>query len=113
MAVAAVGRGASCNAAARELGCATSTVVSAVRRYREEGRRALRERREGNGQRKVDERFRKRLAQVLVTQFPASLTSPLLGFQDGRSLCFRVSPLTCLQASKEESQGGYGAPAAG
>lgn len=66
MAVAAVGRGASCNAAARELGCATSTVVSAVRRYREKGRGALRDRREGNGQRKVDERFRERLARVLV-----------------------------------------------
>ncbi|WP_371817414.1 IS630 family transposase [Myxococcus sp. CA051A] len=66
MAVAAVGRGASCNAAARNLGCATSTVVSAVRRYREGGRGALRDRRESNGQRKVDERFRQRLARVLV-----------------------------------------------
>ncbi|WP_342381894.1 helix-turn-helix domain-containing protein [Myxococcus stipitatus] len=45
MAVAAVGRGASCHAVARALECATSTVVGAVRRYREGGRRALRDRR--------------------------------------------------------------------
>ncbi|GEN05898.1 hypothetical protein MFU01_09350 [Myxococcus fulvus] len=54
MAVAAVGRGASCNAAARALGCATSTVVGAVRRYREAGRQALRDRRAANGLPKVD-----------------------------------------------------------
>ncbi|WP_223784733.1 helix-turn-helix domain-containing protein [Myxococcus faecalis] len=48
-AVAAVGRGASCRAAARWLECATSTVVAAVRRYREGGRHALRDKRAGNG----------------------------------------------------------------
>ncbi|NVJ27172.1 IS630 family transposase [Myxococcus sp. AM011] len=68
MAVAAVGRGASCNAAARALGCATSTstVVGAVRRYREAGREALRDRRAANGRPKVDGRFRERLARVLA-----------------------------------------------
>ncbi|MFP2903509.1 IS630 family transposase [Pyxidicoccus sp. 3LFB2] len=65
MAVAAVARGASCNAAAQVLGCATSTVVCAVRRYREGGREALRDRREGNGRPKVDERFREKLSRVL------------------------------------------------
>ncbi|WP_338870875.1 IS630 family transposase [Myxococcus stipitatus] len=65
MAVAAVGRGASCHAVARALECATSTVVSAVRRYREGGRQAFRDRRESNGRPKVDERFRERLVRVL------------------------------------------------
>ncbi|WP_342378354.1 IS630 family transposase [Myxococcus stipitatus] len=66
MAVAAVGRGASCHAIARALECATSTVVGAVRRYREGGRQALRDRRESNGRPKVDERFRERLVRVLA-----------------------------------------------
>lgn len=66
MAVGAVARGASCNAAAQVLGCATSTVVSAVRRYREGGREALRDRRAANGRPKVDDRFREKLSRVLV-----------------------------------------------
>ncbi|WP_233278245.1 helix-turn-helix domain-containing protein [Myxococcus stipitatus] len=65
MAVAAVGRGASCHAVARAMECATSAVVSAVRRYQEGERQALRDRRESNGRRKVDNRFRERLVRVL------------------------------------------------
>ncbi|WP_225888679.1 IS630 family transposase [Myxococcus xanthus] len=65
LAVASVGRGASCRATAKALECATSTVVVAVKRYQEGGRQGLRDRREGNGRAKVDERFRERLACVL------------------------------------------------
>ncbi|WP_430393634.1 helix-turn-helix domain-containing protein [Corallococcus exiguus] len=56
--MASVGRGASCRATAKALECAISTVVVAVRRYQEDGRQGLRDRREGNGRAKVDERFR-------------------------------------------------------
>jgi transposase len=66
MAVAAVSRGESCNAAARALSCATSTVVCAVRRYREGRREALRDGRTGNGEAKVDTRFLAALARVLA-----------------------------------------------
>lgn len=65
MAVVAVSRGQSCSAAARGLSCATSTVVTAVRRYREGGREGLRDRRADNGEAKVDARFLAVLARVL------------------------------------------------
>lgn len=60
-----VASGLSCNAAARALECAPSMVVSAVSRHQEGGRSGLLDRRRGNGQRIVDERFLERLARVL------------------------------------------------
>jgi transposase len=65
MAVVAVSRGETCSGAARALACATSTVVLAVQRYLEGGRKALRDRRAGNGDAKVDARFLATLARVL------------------------------------------------
>lgn len=65
LAVAKVGKGLSCRAAARELLCAVSTVVTAVRRFKEGGRRALRDRRTGNGRRKVEDSFQQQLCTVL------------------------------------------------
>ncbi|MCI0670873.1 MAG: helix-turn-helix domain-containing protein, partial [Myxococcaceae bacterium] len=65
MAVVAVSRGETCSAAARALSCATSTVVSAVRRYLEGGRKALRDRRADNGDAKVDAHFLATLTRVL------------------------------------------------
>lgn len=66
LAVAKVSKGLSCRAVARELLCAVSTVVSAVRRFEEGGQRALADRRAGNGQRKVGEGFREHLRTVLA-----------------------------------------------
>ncbi|RKH36224.1 helix-turn-helix domain-containing protein [Corallococcus sicarius] len=65
LAVAKVASGQSRGQAARELLCATSTVVCAVRRYQEHGREGLVDRRAFNGPTKVDERFRKTLCRVL------------------------------------------------
>jgi transposase len=65
MAVVKVGRGMSCNQAARELLCATSTVVGAVARYREQGREGLSDQRVHNGKTKVDARFQQALVDVL------------------------------------------------
>lgn len=65
MAVAAVGRGDSRSDAARALGCAASTVTCAVRRYQEQGRQGLRDRRASNGEAKVDEGFLAALERVL------------------------------------------------
>jgi transposase len=65
MAVAAVGRGESGSGAARALGCAPSTVACAVRRYQEEGRQGLRDRRASNGEAKVDAGFLAALERVL------------------------------------------------
>jgi transposase len=65
LAVAKVAAGQSRAQAARELLCATSTVVTAVLRYQERGREGLRDGRAFNGQRKVDERFRETLRRVL------------------------------------------------
>ncbi|WP_375742248.1 IS630 family transposase [Corallococcus interemptor] len=51
--------------AARQLLCATSTVVAAVQRFQKSGREGLLDGRAQNGQRKVDERFRQTLCRVL------------------------------------------------
>jgi len=66
MAVVGVSRGQSCSEVARALACATSTVVSAVSRYRTGRRKALVDRRAANGAAKVDERFLATLARVLA-----------------------------------------------
>jgi transposase len=65
LAVAKVGKGLSCRAAARELLCAVSTVVCAVQRFVEGGWRALGDRRAGNGRRKVGDVFQQQLCTVL------------------------------------------------
>ncbi|WP_228565262.1 helix-turn-helix domain-containing protein [Myxococcus sp. AB036A] len=66
MAVVGVSRGHSCSEVARALACATSTVVSAVNRYRTGRRKALLDRRAANGEAKVDERFLAILSRVLA-----------------------------------------------
>ncbi|WP_368670608.1 IS630 family transposase [Myxococcus sp. AM011] len=63
--MAKVASGQSRGQAARELLCATSTVISAVRRYQEHGREGLVDRRAFNGPTKVDARFRETLCRVL------------------------------------------------
>ncbi|WP_223760962.1 helix-turn-helix domain-containing protein [Corallococcus sp. AS-1-6] len=65
MAVAKVASGQSRAQAARQPLCATSTVVSAVQRFQRSGREGLLDGRAQNGQRKVDERFRRTLCRVL------------------------------------------------
>lgn len=61
-----VSAGRSCNAAARELGCAPSTAVRIVARYRAEGEAALSDHRNENGQRKIDADVRDGVCQILA-----------------------------------------------
>lgn len=61
-----VAAGRSCNAAARELGCAPSTAVRIVARYRAIGEAALSDHRDDNGQRKIDADIRGGVCQILT-----------------------------------------------
>ncbi|WP_244224370.1 IS630 family transposase [Corallococcus sicarius] len=102
--MAKVAAGQSRAQAARELLCATSTVVSAVLRYRERGRAGLRDGRAFNGPRKVDARFRKNLCRVLEGTPQQSgwrrttWTRELLAREVERRGRVRVSPATMGRA---------------
>ncbi|NNB91895.1 helix-turn-helix domain-containing protein [Corallococcus exiguus] len=86
LAVAKVASGQSRAQAARQLLCATSTVVSAVQRFQKSGREGLLDRRAQNGQRKVDERFRQTLCRVLEgSNRPANDVSASLKASLGRA----------------------------
>ena len=61
-----VGAGLSCNAAARELGCAPSTAVRIVARFRTEGEAALLDGRSENGVRKIDPDVRGGVREILA-----------------------------------------------
>jgi transposase len=61
-----VATGLSCNAAARELGCAPSTAVRIVARFYTEGEAALWDRRNENGLRKVDADVRGGVCEILT-----------------------------------------------
>lgn len=61
-----VAGGLSCNAAARELGCAPSTAVRIVARFQAEGEAALWDRRSENGSRKVDDDVRGGVREILT-----------------------------------------------
>ena len=61
-----VATGLSCNAAARELGCAPSTAVRIVARFQAEGEAALWDRRSENGARKVDDDVRGGVREILT-----------------------------------------------
>jgi transposase len=61
-----VAAGLSCNAAARELGCAPSTAVRIVARFQAEGEAALWDRRSENGSRKVDDDVRGGVREILT-----------------------------------------------
>jgi transposase len=61
-----VAAGLSCNAAARELGCAPSTAVRIVARYRAEGEGALLDHRNENGVRKIDPDVRGGVCEILT-----------------------------------------------
>ena len=60
-----VAEGASCNAAARDLGCAPSTAVRIVARYAAEGEAALFDHRAENGMRKIDDDLRGGVRTIL------------------------------------------------
>jgi transposase len=61
-----VAAGLSCNAAAREVGCAPSTAVRIVARFQAQGEAALWDRRSENGQRKVDDDVRGGVREILT-----------------------------------------------
>ena len=61
-----VAAGMSCNAAARELGCAPSTAVRIVARFEREGEAALLDARVENGSRKIDADVRGGVRQILA-----------------------------------------------
>ena len=61
-----VAAGRSCNAAARELGCAPSTAVRIVARFRREGEAALLDARIDNGTRKIDADVRAGVRELLT-----------------------------------------------
>ncbi len=61
-----VAAGLSCNAAARELGCAPSTAVRIVARFRLEGEAALLDHRNENGPRKIDADVRGGVCDILT-----------------------------------------------
>lgn len=61
-----VADGASCNAAARDLGCAPSTAVRIVARYATEGEAGLLDRRAENGMRKIDDDLRGGVRTILA-----------------------------------------------
>lgn len=63
--VAALGRGDSSPSVERMFEVARSTVVEVAKRFRAGGLAALRDRREGNGARKVDARFERELVRLL------------------------------------------------
>lgn len=58
--------GSSCNAAARELGCAPSTAMRIVARYLREGEAALLDGRLENGERKIDADLRGGIGELLA-----------------------------------------------
>lgn len=60
-----VAAGLSCNAASRELGCAPSTAVRIVARFRTEGEAALLDHRNENGRRKIDADVREGVCRIL------------------------------------------------
>ena len=61
-----VAAGRSCNAASRELGCAPSTAVRIVARFRAEGEAALLDRRNANGWHKIDADVRGGVCEILT-----------------------------------------------
>jgi len=61
-----VAAGLSCNAAARELGCAPSTAVRIVARFHSEGEAALVDHRNENGRRKIDADVRGGICEILT-----------------------------------------------
>jgi len=61
-----VAAGLSCNAAARELGCAPSTAVRIVARFQSEGEAALLDHRNENGSRKIDADVRGGICEILT-----------------------------------------------
>lgn len=61
-----VAAGLSCNAAARELGCAPSTAVRIVARFEREGEAALLDARVENGSRKIDADVRGGVREILT-----------------------------------------------
>ena len=61
-----VAAGLSCNAAARELGCASSTAVRIVARFEREGEAALLDARVENGSRKIDADVRGGVSEILT-----------------------------------------------
>ena len=61
-----VAAGQSCNAAARELGCAPSTAVRIVARFQSEGEAALLDHRNENGLRKIDTDVRGGVCEILT-----------------------------------------------
>lgn len=61
-----VAAGLSCNAAARELGCAPSTAVRIVARFRAEGEAALLDHRNENGPHKIDADLRGGVCEILA-----------------------------------------------
>ena len=61
-----VATGLSCNAAARELGCAPSTAVRIVARFHTEGEAALLDHRNENGMRKIDADVRGGVCEILT-----------------------------------------------
>lgn len=61
-----VAAGLSCNAAARELGCAPSTAVRIVARFQSEGEAALLDHRKENGRRKIDADVRGGVCEILT-----------------------------------------------
>lgn len=61
-----VATGLSCNAAARELGCAPSTAVRIVARFHTAGEAALLDRRNENGLRKIDADLRGGICDILT-----------------------------------------------
>jgi hypothetical protein len=65
-AVLKVAAGLSCKAAARELGCAPSTAVHIVARFRIEGEAALLDHRNENGLRKLDADIRGGVCEILT-----------------------------------------------
>ncbi|WP_233607179.1 helix-turn-helix domain-containing protein [Corallococcus sp. AB018] len=66
LAVVRVGSGLSCREVARQLCCAPSTVVCAVKRFRMHGEEGLWDRRAENGTAKVDEDFKEALRAALL-----------------------------------------------
>ncbi|WP_233601656.1 IS630 family transposase [Corallococcus sp. AB038B] len=104
LAVAKVASGQSRAQAARQLLCATSTVVSAVQRFQKSGREGLSDGRAQNGRRKVDERFRRTLCRVLEGTPQQSgwrrttWTRELLAREVERRGRVRVSPATMGRA---------------
>ncbi len=61
-----VAAGLSCNAAARDLGCAPSTAVRIVARFHSDGEAALLDHRNENGRRKIDADVRGGICEILT-----------------------------------------------